>query len=974
MPIRLRCPECSTTVQAPDELRGRTVRCPKCRETFRADEENAPRGVQQVPGPKPKAPAKLQPRRIPAPSVTKRPSHTGLIIGLVVGAAALILLLAVGGAAAALLFWSRAAAPTLAPATVAAVAPPAADAQAPPADAQAPPAAANPAPPADLTPFHLADVRKSVVFIRRHTPGLPTSTGTGFFVTKDGVIATNRHVVQSAAGPNPATTLYVGVPSAADPDVLDYFKGQVVYCAPTQDTLDFALVKIAARPGYQSFRPLPLSTAKLDLGAPAAAIGFPFAKVDNPVLSFNKGNISASRVVIEDRPYYQTDAAVNPGNSGGPLVNTDGQVVGIVSRKREDANNMGFALYLSETGLPAVLNQEQVARGQPEAGPLDAKQLPASGNLTPTHMASWDITRGEAVEEKGVVVAENRGSSYWLTNKNPLPENFQLTVECYVVPVSPRRDLPGAGFGPPGFGPPGFGPGFGPRLPIMPQPQANMNTLRSVFIRFGTDATDADVLSMTGTTVHLSAARMQVGDGGVVVATTPKGVPDDPFLLTVARRGDELTVSVNGEVWATQKLTHALQGSHKFSIGGFQSALLLHAATVSPVDGPPVPPPVAVAPPKPAPAGPPAVQSFEAGWDKAVDPDGDCKVTPDKNALTIEVPAKRHDLAGAQNVMNAPRLLRDVTGDFTAQVRVGGEFRPSGPSTTPGGLPFTGAGLVVIGDDRTYLRLERAALDRNGTNDPYVNWEGRMNGGQWASSAKLLPDDGAIYLRLRRQGDRFFVSFSRDGAAWTDLPLQDVSLPATVKVGVAAVTSSAGPFKPQFDDFRIGTATVAPPPAVDPKIYAVNPPAGWKGPSWTADLDKMKLPDDPAAGWVMGADFKVEEATLSSFGAGLTLRQGKPFAPGAYLTLQMGGMKSLADLEGKTFTVSGKQPIPGMIWAQLGRTPEGEKVPRMQMYMEYTMKLEFGKGEGLKLPGKIYICFPDDAKSVIAGKFLLESK
>ena len=38
------------------------------------------------------------------------------------------------------------------------------------------------------------------------------------------------------------------------------------------------------------------------------------------------------------------------------------------------------------------------------------------------------------------------------------------------------------------------------------------------------------------------------------------------------------------------------------------------------------------------------------------------------------------------------------------------------------------------------------------------------------------------------------------------------------------------------------------------------------------------------------------------------------------------------------------------------------------------MKLEFGKGQGLKLPVTIYICFPDEAKSVIAGKFMLESK
>ena len=800
-----------------------------------------------------------------------------------------------------------------------------------------------------------------MVFIRRTTPGQPTSLGSGFLVSKDGLIATNRHVVQADDGPNAASVLYVGVPSAADPDVLDYFKGQIAYCPPAQDTLDFALVKIAARPGYQAFRPLPLASTKPDLGAPVADFGFPFATVDNPILSFNKGSISAVRVAIEDRPYYQTDAAVNPGNSGGPLVNTDGQVVGIVSRGIDNANNMNYALYLSETGLPSVLNQEQVVRLRPEAGPLDPKQLPASSAVKPTSLASWDVTRGEAAEEKGIVIAENRGGSYWLTNKTPLPENFQLKIACYVVPVLPRRERQC--------------PGFGPRPPVLPQQPVNMNMLRSLFVRFGTDATGDDVLTMSGTTVHLSAAQLQVAESGTVVAMKPKGVPRDPFVLTVTRRGDELSLAVNDEVWTTQKLKSALQGSHKFSIGGFQSGLLLFGAMVAPVDGPPVPPPVAVAPPKPAPVGPPAVLSFETGWDKPVDPDGDCKIVADKEALTIEAPGKRHDLAG-EGAINAPRLLRDVSGDFTIQVRVAGDLKPAGPSTAPGGLPFEGAGLVLMADDKTFVRLERAALDRNGAAEPYVNWEVRADGRQqWASTAKLNPEDQTVYLRLRRLGDRIFPGFSADGKTWTEMPSQALATLATVKVGVAAVTSSAGTFRPKFDDFRMGGYTdpnVA--PAVDPKVYAAKPPADWKGPAWTTDLAAMKAPDAPASGWLFGAEFKIDEATMGPNTGQLILRQGKPFEPGAYISLGLGFRKGLADFEGKTITVSGKQQVSSIIFAQVGRTLEGQKIPKVQPFADYTMKLVFGKGEGLKLPGTIYICFPDEGKSVVAGKFLLESK
>ena len=981
MTIRVRCPECSAEYALADSAAGKKVRCKKCEAVIAvkaAPEADAPPATRPASAVRAEPPRRDAERRIPArqpdrprrarddddddaPPIKKKKGG-GLALGLILGGVGVVLLLvlACGGLGAIFMFglWSASPSPVAVSSPMSTVV---IDQPILPADDGQPQAVPAAQPLADPTPFHLADVRKSVVFIRRSTPGKPTSTGTGFFVSKDGLIATNRHVVQSEAGPDPSTVLYVGVPSAADPDVLDYFKGQVAFVAPTQDTLDFAIVKIAARPGYQPFRPLTLATTKLKLGAPAAAIGFPFAQVNNPVLSFNKGSISASRVAIEDRPYYQTDAAVNPGNSGGPLVNTDGQVVGIVSRKMEDANNMGFALYLSETGLPAVLNQEQVVRAKPEVGPLDPKQLPASSALKPTNMASWDVTRGEAVEEKGVVIAENRGSSYWLTNKTPLPENFQLKIECYVLPVLPRRERQRFG--------------FGPRPPVLPQQPVNMNMLRSLYVRFGTDVVGDDIMSMSGTTVHLSAALTQVAEGGVIVASQRQGVPSDPFVLTVTRRGDELTLAVNDDVRLTRKLKNSLQGSHKFSIGGFQSALLLHAAVVTPVNGPPVPPPVAVAPPKPAPAGPPAVLSFATGWDKPVDPDGDCKIAPDKEALTIEAPGKRHDLTG-EGAMNAPRLLRDVTGDFTIQVRVAGDLKPAGPSTAPGGLPFEGAGLVLMADDKTFVRLERAAVDRNGATDPYVNWEVRADGRQqWASTAKLNPEDQTVYLRLRRLGDRIFPGYSVDGKTWTEMPSQALAILATVKVGVAAVTSSAGTFRPKFDDFRLGGYTdpnLA--PAVDPKVYAAKSPAGWKGPAWTTDLAKMKAPDAPAAGWVRGADFKVEEATLTPGNGFLTLRQGKPFAPGSYLTLQLGFQKTLADLEGKTITVPGKQPFSGMIWAQLGRTPEGQKLPKIQMFTEYTMKLEFGKGEGLKLPGKIYICLPDEAKSVIAGKFLLESK
>ena len=66
----------------------------------------------------------------------------------------------------------------------------------------------------------------------------------------------------------------------------------------------------------------------------------------------------------------------------------------------------------------------------------------------------------------------------------------------------------------------------------------------------------------------------------------------------------------------------------------------------------------------------PVNRPWVTGWDKPVDTDKDCKFTRDKDTLTIEVPGKDHNLAIERNLMNSPRHLRDVEGDFVAQVRI----------------------------------------------------------------------------------------------------------------------------------------------------------------------------------------------------------------------------------------------------------------------------------------------------------------
>ena len=201
----------------------------------------------------------------------------------------------------------------------------------------------------------------------------------------------------------------------------------------------------------------------------------------------------------------------------------------------------------------------------------------------------------------------------------------------------------------------------------------------------------------------------------------------------------------------------------------------------------------------------PADRPWLTGWDKPVDPENDCKFTRDKGTLTIEVPGKDHDLAVERNLMNSPRLLRDVEGDFVAQVRVSGTFLPSQESTSTERLPFVGAGLLLMADEKTYVRLERAALRLQGEVKTYANWELRQDG-NWvlAGDASVQPlEDKATYLRLQRQGDKLLPSVSHDGKDWKELNPLEIKLPSKLKLGVSGGGTSMDVFAPRFDQFRL---------------------------------------------------------------------------------------------------------------------------------------------------------------------------
>jgi len=140
---------------------------------------------------------------------------------------------------------------------------------------------------------------------------VPRGVGSGFIISQDGFILTNNHVVEGA------NEIFVTTTDGKE------YPAQVI---GADARTDVALIKIDGK----NLTPLPIGDSNsLKKGQWVLAIGSPFG-LDSTVTA---GIVSAiNRDTGEYLPFIQTDVAVNPGNSGGPLLNLSGQVVGVNSQ------------------------------------------------------------------------------------------------------------------------------------------------------------------------------------------------------------------------------------------------------------------------------------------------------------------------------------------------------------------------------------------------------------------------------------------------------------------------------------------------------------------------------------------------------------------------------------------------------------------------------------------------------------------
>ena len=193
------------------------------------------------------------------------------------------------------------------------------------------------------------------------------------------------------------------------------------------------------------------------------------------------------------------------------------------------------------------------------------------------------------------------------------------------------------------------------------------------------------------------------------------------------------------------------------------------------------------------------------GWGKFIDPDGDCKLSIQKGRVAIAIPGAVHALSAERGQVNAPRVLRDVQGDFIAEVRVSGITPPDSASLVLSRRPFRGAGLLLWQDAGNYVRLERAGMVFEGKHLSYASFEARKDRRfvRMGDGSEHPLDGEATFLRLERRGGTVLGSVSRDGIRWTTLEPLTVDMPRRVQIGIAASHNTSSPIEPQFEGLKL---------------------------------------------------------------------------------------------------------------------------------------------------------------------------
>ena len=235
--------------------------------------------------------------------------------------------------------------------------------------------------------------------------------GSGFIIQKNGYVVTNNHVVDQAK--QISVTLSNGKKYAA-------------HVVGSDPQADLAILKITAATGH-TFPTLPLGdSSTLMIGEPTIAVGNPFGfsqSVSTGIVSAIGREIHEPNNPVPLKNLIQTDAAINPGNSGGPLLNAYGQVIGINTAIRGNAQNIGFAIGVNRLyGLISTLMNPEITNGV----------------LIPVTFAGQRTFHSPATIDQHVVIAGTHGPTVVSVDGIPTPNLLDAYAALLTVTIGEK--------------------------------------------------------------------------------------------------------------------------------------------------------------------------------------------------------------------------------------------------------------------------------------------------------------------------------------------------------------------------------------------------------------------------------------------------------------------------------------------------------------------------------------------------------
>jgi serine protease Do len=198
-----------------------------------------------------------------------------------------------------------------------------------------------------------------------------TSSGTAFAITTDGWLLTNAHVVRDCRR---VEVTGLGTVTEIRQDEIN----------------DLAMIKV--RTG-KALTPITLRKSPVRLGEDIVVLGYPLADILSPYVKLTTGNVNALAGVANDARYIQISSPIQPGNSGGPVVDRDGFLVGIatatLSKQMTDkmginTQNVNFAIrasvaeiFLQAQSVKTVSGDRQAGQAQPATADLAERVAPS---------------------------------------------------------------------------------------------------------------------------------------------------------------------------------------------------------------------------------------------------------------------------------------------------------------------------------------------------------------------------------------------------------------------------------------------------------------------------------------------------------------------------------------------------------------------------------------------------------------------